>query len=120
MTLEIQRGDIWYINQGGQSAIGSEQKSGRPAIVVSNNLNNRYSKTIEVVYLTTHPKTEIPNHVTIQSSKFYSTALCEQVTSVSTQRLGRYCGHLTAQEMRAVDTALMISLGLTATRRVCV
>lgn len=49
--MDIKRGDIWYIESG--YSVGSEQRAGRPAIVVSNNRNNQYSGTVEVVYLTT-------------------------------------------------------------------
>lgn len=48
--MQIKRGEIWYIERG--FSIGSEQASGRPAVVISNNLNNAHSSTVEVVYLT--------------------------------------------------------------------
>ena len=56
---EIKRGDIWYI-ESGYITVGSEQRPGRPAIVVSNDRNNEYSSTLEVVYLTTQPKHDLP------------------------------------------------------------
>lgn len=86
--MDIKRGDIWYIESG--YSVGSEQRAGRPAIVVSNNRNNQYSGTVEVVYLTTQPKRDLPTHVTISSLSRESTALCEQITSVSTERFGSY------------------------------
>lgn len=39
-----------------------------------------------------------------------SVALCEQVTSVSYERLGDYVGRCTDLEMQMVDTAIAISL----------
>ena len=65
---EIKRGDIWYI-ESGYNTVGSEQRPGRPAIVVSNDRNNEYSSTLEVVYLTTQPKHDLPTHVTIRDRK---------------------------------------------------
>ena len=50
---EIKRGEIYYITFA--PVVGSEQHGGRPGIVVSNNMNNAHSNTIEVVYLTTQP-----------------------------------------------------------------
>ena len=44
------RGEIYYVLPEG-CEIGSEQHSGRPGIIVSNDLNNKYSSTLEVVYL---------------------------------------------------------------------
>lgn len=105
--MDIKRGDIWYIESG--YSVGSEQRAGRPAIVVSNNRNNQYSGTVEVVYLTTQPKRDLPTHVTISSLSRESTALCEQITSVSTERFGSYRGAVTAEEMEDIEEAMMIS-----------
>lgn len=109
--MEIKRGDIFYIHK--YPVIGSEQEAGRPAIIVSNEANNRHSSTVEVVFLTTQAKAELPTHVHIESAARPSTALCEQVTTVSLERLGDYGGCLTEREMTQVDIALLISLDLT-------
>ena len=108
---EIIRGDIFYIDPHGVQ-VGSEQHAGRPAIVVSNDANNRKSGTVEVVYLTTAPKINLPTHVTIWSTGVKSTALCEQVTTVSTSRVGQYIGHCTPEEIALLNQAVMCSLGL--------
>ncbi len=109
--MDIKRGDIWYI-ESGYATVGSEQRPGRPAVVVSNDKNNEYSSTLEVIYLTTQPKHDLPTHVTIRSTNRESTALCEQITSVAVERFGDYCGHVTEHEMNRIETALLISLGL--------
>lgn len=111
MECEIKRGDIYYISK--YPTIGSEQQAGRPAIIVSNEKNNQHSATVEVVYLTTQPKADLPTHVTINSAPRESIALCEQVTSVSVDRIGDKMGQLTKREMAQVDIALLVSLDLT-------
>lgn len=111
MESEIRRGDIYYIDK--YPTIGSEQQAGRPAIIVSNEKNNQHSATVEVVYLTTKPKADLPTHVTISSAPRESIALCEQVTSVSVDRIGDKAGRLTRREMTQVDIALLVSLDLT-------
>ena len=78
---DIKRGEMFYISRGGASYNGSEQHADRPAVVVSNNKNNENSNVVEVVYMTTQPKTDLPTHVTIRSTGRISTALCEQVYS---------------------------------------
>lgn len=108
--MNITRGDIYYVDA--IDSVGSEQRGGRPAIVVSNDKCNQHSPVVEVVYLTTSPKTPLPTHVTVRSAPRMSTALCEQVHSVDTKRFGSYCGCCTQQELSAVDMALLISLGL--------
>ena len=91
---------------------GSEQFADRPAVVVSNDENNKHSGVIEVVYMTTQPKTDLPTHVTVRSTGRLSTVLCEQVSSVSTDRVNNYIGQVSEQEMKNIDIALMISLQL--------
>ena len=109
---DIKRGEMFYISRGGASYNGSEQHADRPAVVVSNNKNNENSNVVEVVYMTTQPKTDLPTHVTIRSTGRISTVLCEQVYSVSTERIGTYIGEATDKEMENIDIALMISLQL--------
>ena len=47
---EIRRGEIFYIARGGATS-ESEQFADRPAVVVSNDENNKHSGVIEVVYI---------------------------------------------------------------------
>ena len=109
----IKRGEMFYISRGGGvSFSGSEQHSDRPAVVVSNDKNNENSNVVEVVYMTTQPKTDLPTHVTVRSTGRPSTVLCEQVYSVSTERIGTYIGECSDKEMENIDIALMISLQL--------
>lgn len=108
----IKRGEIFYIARGGGATSGSEQFADRPAVVVSNDENNKHSGVIEVAYLTTAPKTDLPTHVIIRSTGRTSTVLCEQVTSVSVDRVNNYIGQVSEQEMKNIDIALMISLAI--------
>lgn len=108
--MEINRGDIFYVNRC--ETIGAEQRSGRPAIIVSNHECNEHSPVVEVVYLTCKNKKHLPTHVRIESAGRRSTALCEQITSVDVSRLGDYKGHLTDREVELIDIALMRSLGI--------
>ncbi len=111
MSLDIRRGDIFYIEKGGIRT-GSEQHAGRPGVVISCDANNRHSDTVEIAYCTTQPKTELPTHVEILSTTRPSTVLCEQINTVSIERLGTYIGQCTAEEMRDIDIAIATALGL--------
>jgi len=109
----MKRGEIYYITSNMWQEIGSEQRAGRPAVIVSNNNNNNNnSEVVEIVYMTTKPKTDLPTHVLTRSTPQTSTILCEQINSVSTQRVGEYIGKLSENEMQQLDVALAISLGL--------
>lgn len=107
----MKRGQIYYIKST-YTEEGSEQRGDRPAVIVSNDKNNEHSQTVEVVYMTTRPKTDLPTHVTTRNALCTSTILCEQVHTVSKSRVDVLIGTLSANEMQAVDSALLISLGL--------
>ena len=99
----------------GGAATGSEQTANRPAVVVSNDIGNRYAPIVEVVYLTTRLKAGLPTHVFIGSARKPSIALCEQIVTVSKGRLARRIGRVTAEEMNGIDKALKKSLGIHTT-----
>ncbi len=108
---EIKRGDVYYIFPD-DNTTGSEQRSGRPGLVVSNNRNNRNSSVMEVVHITKQYKKDLPTHVKICLSGVNSTGLCEQVDSVSVKRIGNYMGHVDYRDLTQINKALSISLGL--------
>lgn len=107
----IRRGDIFYINNN-RGQVGSETKKDRPGIIVSNDTNNRYNREVTVVFLTSKPKKETPTHVTINSARRRSTALCEAPTSIDKVRLNNYIGTATEQEMAEISRKLKIALEL--------
>jgi len=93
-SMSFKRGEIYYI-ENSFATTGSEQRPGRPAVIVSNDNNNERSTTVEVVYLTTQPKTDLPTHVLIRSLSRESTAICEQITTVAMERIGTFKGRVT-------------------------
>lgn len=107
--MDIFKGDIFYIMPGNDDCFNL--KAGRPGIIVSNNMGNQHSDRVEVVYLTTKDKKPMPTHVDIICRQ-KSTALCEQITTVSKDRIGEYIKTCTAAEMKRIDEAMMISLGI--------
>ena len=111
---EIMRGDIYWIHSVPFTGL---QQTKRPAVIVSNNTNNRYSNKVEVVYLSTDPKKDLPTHCTIRSAYEESTALCEGIRTVDARNLGDYVGHCSQDEMAMLDVCLAISLGLDIGRK---
>ena len=110
--MEILRGDIFYIAKHGYTQPqGSEQEAGRPAVIVSNNEANKYSRSVSVVYLTTQEKKPLPTHCEVVA-RTKSTALCEDVTTISKERLLDYVKSCTEEEMAKIDECLMVALGI--------
>ena len=107
---EYHRGEIFFINEGESS--GSEQGGARPGIIVSNDVGNKHAPIVEVVYLTSREKKLMPTHVRIKSSPIPSIALCEQIETVYKKRIGKYLAKATMDEMKRIDKALAVSIGL--------
>lgn len=108
--MNIRRGDIYYVCENDHTT-GCEQSGCRPAVIVSNNVGNKYSPVVSVVYLTAKPKKPLPTHVDVECRR-KSIALCEQVYTVSKDRLGDYVRSLTDEEVERVNQALISALGL--------
>ena len=110
------RGDIYFINPNPhRPTVGSMEWTGRPAVIVSSNETNARNNTYEVVYMTTTPRENVPEHCTIKSSKMPSTMLCEQITTIDRSQLGKRLGRVTDEEMESIEDCLLISLGIELT-----
>lgn len=110
-TVEYKRGDVYFVKMV-HPTVGYELDANRPAVIVSNDIGNKNSLVVEVVFLTTQQKKPMPTHAEIRCTGIPSIALCEQVTSVSKDRLGSYFGTCSEDEMRMIDRAIRVSLGL--------
>ena len=104
-TMEIYRGDIFYIKK-------INQDTGRPAVIVSNNDINENQNMVEVVYLVEKPNESLPTHAKVRCH-LPSTALCEQVVSVSKDRIDGFIRTCTDEEIEKINKGLSISLGIT-------
>ena len=114
--VEVKRGDIFFINLGDSD--GSNLQSGvRPVVVISNNVCNNFSSVISVVALTTKDKPELPTHVHLVPDNCNrltkkSTVLCEQIISISKDKLERRLGRVSQRNLVAINEALEKQLAL--------
>lgn len=111
----VKRGELFYADLG--AGLGSEQKGIRPVVIIQNDVGNRYSPTVIVSAITSQVnKAKLPTHEEIKNGilRDNSTVLLEQIRTIDKCRLKEYLGYLNNEEMRRVDKALMISLGLGA------
>ena len=103
----MKRGEIYYIEN--DNAVGSEQRGTRPALIVGNDVGNKYSPVLLVVYFTLQHKKPMPTHVYVRG---YGTALCEQICTIDRTRLLQKKGECTNKDMERINKALRISLGM--------
>jgi mRNA interferase MazF len=111
----VKRGEIYYANLDG--VIGSEQGGTRPVLIVQNNIGNRYSPTTIVICITSQlTKKLLPTHIYLDKEETSlnksSMVLSEQIRTIDKRRLKEKVGELNSEQMRQIDNALLISLGL--------
>ncbi len=113
--MEIKRRDIILVSL--DPVIGSEQGKTRPALVVQNDVGNKFSPTIIVAPLTSEIFSKVyPINVYVE--KKYtgldqdSTILLGQIRTIDKKRIIRKLGSLDKELMIKVDKAIMVSLDL--------
>lgn len=113
--LNVKRGDIFYADLS--PVVGSEQGGIRPVIIIQNDIGNKYSPTVIVAAITSQiNKAKLPTHVEISSEEYGlnrdSVVLLEQVRTLDKKRLKEKIGHMTEEDMKKVNKALLISIAL--------
>ena len=94
---------------------GSEQKGIRPALIIQNDIGNRYASTTILAAVTTTIK-KYPVTVLVSKGegglKENSMVNLAQILTVDKARLMRNLGELSEDKMREVDKSIKISLAL--------
>ena len=113
--MEIKRGEIWIVNL--DPTIGHEINKSRPALIIQNDIGNKYSPTTIIAPITSQNLDKIyPIEVllTKDNSKLEKTSkvLLNQIRVVDKERIVKKRGRLDEETLFKVDTAIKISLGL--------
>ena len=109
------RGEIYVV--GFDPAVGSEIRKIRPALILQNDIGNRYSDTTIVAAVTSSVSeklypTEVLLEVMKTGLKNNSVVLLNQIRSIDKMRLIKRLGKVDQDVMKKIDRALEISLGL--------
>ena len=116
----IRQGDVWFVDAApvpGGGTVGNEIWSGRPGIVVSNDVINERSGVVQIVYLTSNKRRYYNvTHVLIHANNQEAIAVCNQVTNVDTSRLTNHLGRITQDELQEIQNGISFALGLGGAR----
>nr|MBQ8891179.1 type II toxin-antitoxin system PemK/MazF family toxin [Clostridia bacterium] len=115
--MNIRRGDIYYADLS--PVVGSEQGGLRPVLIVQNDVGNKYSPTVIAAAITSKMgKTRLPTHIDIPGEDAGlsrdSVILLEQIRTLDKTRLKEKMGHLDEDTMRGVNSAIVVSFGLSS------
>ena len=110
MMDSIRRGDVFLVNF--DPTVGSETKKSRPAVVVSNDLNNAYSPIISIAPISSKITRIYSFEVEISAGsgglKTRSKIMINQTRAVDKIRLVKKMGNLSPEIMSHVDRALKL------------
>lgn len=114
MRTDIRRGDMFVYTPHG---VDSVQRFTRPAVIVSNDIGNRFSPNVILCTLFGEKGKDFPLHVHVGPDEMNylvkdSVVQCEMIFTVSKNELGRYIGHLSDEAMALIDESLGISVGV--------
>ena len=109
------RGEVYVVNF--DPTMGAEIKKTRPALVVQNDIANRYSPIVIVAAITSQFEEPLyPTEVLVKAPEGGlggdSVVLLNQIRSIDKGRLVRRLGSLKSDTMGQVERAMLISLGL--------
>ena len=106
----MKRGEVWWINF--DPSVGGEIKKQRPAVILSNDVSNKYLNRIQVVPLSSQIDKLYPSEAYIQFSGKQAKALADQLTTVSKLRLLNKAGHLSKADVEQIEKAVKTQLDL--------
>lgn len=111
----LTRGNVVMVEL--QSGERNVQKGLRPCIVIQNNMGNKFSPTVIIAPLTSRTKKDMITHTKITPStenglSVPSTALLEQIQTISKDSIKKVLGVLSAFDMERVNSAIKNSLAI--------
>ena len=101
--MEVHRGEVFYADLS--PVVGSEQGGIRPVLIIQNEIGT-----------SRQDKNRLPTHISVRADRCGlakdSIILTEQIRTLDKRRLRERAGIIPPDDMRRVDEALGVSMGL--------
>ena len=104
------RGEVWWVDL--DPSLGGEVQKTRPAAIVSNDASNRNLNRVQVVPITSNVSRVYPCEARVDLNGEARKAMADQIATVSKQRLKSRLATLAPDDIRAVERAMRVQLGL--------
>lgn len=110
---ELTRGTVVYVRN--ENASGHVVSGTHPAVVIQNDIGNKYSPTVIVAFLTSQMKRlDMKTHVVLQhyDNLRVSVVQTEQIATIDKRDILSVVEKLRSEDMARIDAAVCVSLGL--------
>ena len=109
-----ERGEIYLVCL--DPTIGSEINKTRPALIISNDINNQAAQTVTVIPITSSTEKVYPFEtlLSFQESGLSknSKAKCNQIRTIDKKRLVKSLGKVSIEKLKEIESSLLIHLGM--------
>lgn len=115
---QFQEGEVYWCTISEQIAMyDSIQVGRRPVLIISNEMNNRYSTNLTVVPLTKAEKKPLPVHHIVyienpNGERTKSTVLCEQIFTISKRHMEDFYTKVSPDTLRKIREKCAIQIGI--------
>ena len=106
----MKRSEVWWVNF--VPSVGSETRKIRPAIIVSNDPANTHLNRVQVIPLTSNTGRCYPSEAVVTLNGAENKAMADQIATVDKQRLQSLAGIISNKDMKLVERAIKVQLGL--------
>lgn len=108
------RGEIFLVCL--DPTIGSEINKTRPALIISNDINNQVAQTVTVIPITSITGKIYPFETLLSSQESGlskdSKAKCNQIRTIDKKRLVKSIGKVSTDKLKEIENSLLIHLGI--------
>ncbi len=106
----MKRGEVWWVNFN--PSVGGEIRKVRPAVIVSNDIANKFLNRVQVVPITSKVEKVFPSEALITVEGNIVKAVADQISTASKFRFTKIMGELSKEDLRKVENAIKIQLDL--------
>lgn len=106
----MRRGEVWWVNF--EHSVGGEIKKKRPTLIISNDISNKYLNRVQVIPIPSKIDKLYPSEAYVMVKGKQNKVMADQITTVSKKRLINKIGKISDSDIKNVETAISIQLGL--------